>query len=413
MSGRCACIFPVLLLALLAPCAASAASAWGAPVNLAANGGFEREGLGIVAMWSTSAWLKTDEAVRFSVTSDAKHGGSRSFAIANLQPNDARAVQGIAVKPGAYYRLSCWICAQGVQTPSIGANISVLGATAVAGDLRDTGGKWQLVELYGKTGPRQEAIAVMVRLGFYGSLATGLALFDDFAIEELSGPPAGKAVANLDTTEMAVVQPTPFTTADEGMPVWLQRLLSFAWLRTLFTPPLLYLVMAGLALLVLAAIAVAVFALASALVTRRYGPVVAAPSGLIPITSLIAGFNVRSPQAGRPRGGRRRGAAHEIEHRGWARDPLDAPITVRRRRRDAGVDTFRMRSVNVSAGGLFLASDDISLLSLDDEVYLAVRRGDARVDLGRADVVRAGRDGFALRFIAPNVRIRLMLRGVS
>ncbi|OHD71914.1 MAG: hypothetical protein A2177_11675 [Spirochaetes bacterium RBG_13_68_11] len=171
--------------------------------------------------------------------------------------------------------------------------------------------------------------------------------------------------------------------------------------------------MAGLALLVLAAIAVAVFALASALVTRRYGPVATAPSGLIPIASLIAGFNVRSPQAGRPRGGRRRGAAHEIEHRGWARDPLDAPITVRRRRRDAGVDTFRMRSVNASAGGLFLASDDISLLSLDDEVYLAVRRGDARVDLGRAYVVRAGRDGFALGFIAPNVRIRLMLRGVS
>ncbi len=88
--------------------------------------------------------------------------------------------------------------------------------------------------------------------------------------------------------------------------------------------------MTVLALLVLAAIAVAVFALASALVTRRYGPAVAAPSGRIPITALISGFNSRSPQAGRPRGGRRRGAAHEIEHRGFARDQLEAPITVSR-----------------------------------------------------------------------------------
>ncbi len=120
------------------------------------------------------------------------------------------------MKPDTNYRLSCWIYAQGVETPSIGANISVLGATIAAGDLRDTGGKWQLVELYGKTGPQQQAIAVLARLGFYGSLATGLALFDDFAVEELAKPPAGKVVANLDTTEMVVVQSLPPTPSGEG-----------------------------------------------------------------------------------------------------------------------------------------------------------------------------------------------------
>ena len=299
-----------------------AAAAGGASANLAANGGFELEELGSVAMWSTSAWVQSDEAVRFFVTSDAKHGGSRSFAIANLQPNDSRAMQWIAVKPGTNYRLSCWIYAQGIETPSIGANISVLGATVAAGDLRDTGGNWQLVELYGKTGPQQQAIAVLARLGFYGSLATGLALFDDFTVEELAKPPAGKIVANLDTTDMVVVQSLPPTPSGEERPAWLQRLVSFRWLRTLFTPPWLYLVVTVLGLLVLAAIVVAVFALASALVTRRYGPAVAAPSGRIPITALISGFSSRSPQAGRLRGGRRRGAAHEIEHRGF--DPRPA-----------------------------------------------------------------------------------------
>lgn len=411
MSGRCSCILPVLLLFVLAPFGAAAAPA--ESPNLAANGGFEEEELGSVAMWSTSAWLQTDEAVRFFVTSDAKHGGSRSFAIANLQPNDSRAVQWIAVKPGTHYRLSCWIYAQGIDAPSIGANISVLGATVAAGDLRDTGGQWQLVELYGKTGPKQRAIAVAARLGFYGSLATGLALFDDFTVEEIAGPPAGKLVANLDSTSMVVVQSLPPSPSGAERPAWLQRLLSFAWLRALFSPPWLYLVLTVLGLLVIAAIAVAAFALASALVTRRYGPAIAAPSGRIPITALISGFSARAPAAGRPRGGRRRGAAHEIEHRSWARDALEAPVTVRRRRKDAGTDTFRLRTVNVSEGGLFLASEDISLLGLDDEVSLEVLRDNAKVELGRAYVVRAGRDGFALRLGAPNARIRLMLRGVS
>ena len=178
--------------------------------NLAANGGFELEELGSVAMWSTSAWVQSDEAVRFFVTSDTKHGGSRSFAIANLQPNDSRAMQWISVKPGTNYRLSCWIYAQGIETPSIGANISVLGATLAAGDLRDTGGKWQLVELYGKTGPQQQAIAVLARLGFHGSLATGLALFDDFTVEEDSRP------QEVETFEPVVVKARPSPTEVEA-----------------------------------------------------------------------------------------------------------------------------------------------------------------------------------------------------
>jgi hypothetical protein len=72
-----------------------------------------------------------------------------------------------------------------------------------------------------------------------------------------------------------------------------------------------------------------------------------------------------------------------------------------------------MRTVNACEGGLLLASEDISLLGLDDEVNLEVLRDNAKVELGRAYVVRAGQDGFALRFGAPNARIRQMLRGVS
>jgi hypothetical protein len=397
MRPKCARFLPIALLLALASVAPAGAA------ELVQNGGFEQEELGSIAMWSTSAWVQTDEAVRFFVTTDAKHGGSRSFAIANLQPNDSRLMQWIAVKPGTHYRISCWIYAQGVETPSIGANISVLGATVAAGDVRDTAGKWQLVELYGKTGPRQRAIAVLARLGFYGSLATGLALFDDFSVEELPGPPAGKAVASFETTDMVVVQPLP--PSAEPTTVTGQGRASAAVIPTA--------VVIVLGVLALAAIVVAVFALASTLVTRRYGPVATAVSGRIPIASLITGVASRPLAAGRPRGGRRRGAAHEIEHRSWTRDALKAPITVRRRRKDGGFDTFRMRTVNVSEGGLFVASEDISLLALDDEVSLEVLRDGAKVDLGRAWVVRADGDGFALRLAATNARIRLMLHGVS
>ncbi len=276
----------------------------------------------------------------------------------------------------------------------------MLGATVAAGDVRETAGQWRLVELYGKTGPRQEAIAVLARLGFYGSLATGLALFDDFSVEELPGPPTGRTIASFDTTDMMVVQPLP--TGATTTPAVRAPALGIPTAAVI-----------ALGVLVLAAIVIAVFALASSLVTRRYGPAAGAVAGRIPIAALISGTSSRPAAAGRPRGGRRRGAAHEIEHRSWNRNPLEAPITVRRRRKDGGFDTFRMRTDDVSEGGLHLASEDISLLALDDEVTLEVLRDGAKVELGRAWVVRADGDGFALRLAATNARIRLMLRGAS
>ena len=308
MRGRCARFLPITLLVLFAPAVGFAAVARGTAAELIQNGGFEQEELGSVAMWSTSAWVPTDEAVRFFVTSDAKHGGSRSFAIANLQPNDSRLMQWIAVKPGTHYRISCWVYAQGIDTPSIGANISVLGATVAAGDVRDTAGTWQLVELYGKTGPRQKAIAVLARLGFYGSLATGLALFDDFSVEELPGPPAGKTVTSLDTTDMVVIQPLP-SAPDETPTTERGR-----GLGAVAIAPATVIV---LALLVLAAIVVAVFALASALVTRRYGPIAAAARAGSP-----------SPRS--------------------SRDPSPAPR--RRDVREAGVDAARRTRSSTEAG---------------------------------------------------------------
>jgi hypothetical protein len=205
----------ILLLSLFALTAAC--PSLGALDNLVKNGGFETEELGMLSMWSTGAWVDTDDAVRFFMTEQAKHSGARGFAIANLKPNDSRGIQWVSVKTNTLYRLSAWVLAQKVATQGIGANISVLGSTSAAGDLKDTDGKWVYVELYGRTGPDQSSLAVLVRLGFYGSLATGVAVFDDVSLEEVASLPQGAKSISFGANEAAETFPVE-TSGEEGRP---------------------------------------------------------------------------------------------------------------------------------------------------------------------------------------------------
>jgi len=67
----------------------------------------------------------------------------------------------------------------------MGGNISVLGSTSAAGDLRDTGGLWERVRARGKDRTRAASARGCLSARFYGSLSTGIAVFDDIALEEL------------------------------------------------------------------------------------------------------------------------------------------------------------------------------------------------------------------------------------
>jgi hypothetical protein len=393
MSARSILTGLLVLLAALAVPAFPGASPNPVSRNLAANGGFESEELGNVAMWSFDAWIRTDEAVRFFLTTDQKHSGGRSLAIANLQPDDSRALQWIAVKPGTWYRIACWIYAQDVVTPAIGANISVLGTTVAAGNLRDTGGTWQRVELVGKTGAEQRAIAVLARLGFHGSLATGLALFDDFSVEELPGQPAGAKPASLDSTDTLVLQPLTAATPAQGLPL----------LTRLFTPPLVYIAAAAASLAVAAALVIAAITLA--LILRRQG----VPAASVPSASP----GPEKPMRRNRRGLRRRGAPGGWEHRAWNRSPLRAPVTVRRGLPGAAADLLQLQCMNASPGGLFLSGEPARALALDEEVSLEVRRPGRAVELGRARVVRVARDGVGISLAVPLARIRQALQNAS
>ena len=347
--------------------------------NLIVNDGFESDELGYLAMWSTEAYQNDAESVRFFATEEQKRTGARSFAIANLKPNDARALQWVRVEPDTYYRLSCWIMASGIGTEGVGANISVLGSTSAAGGLTDTKGQWQLVELWGKTGPEQHALGVMVRLGFYGNLATGIAIFDDVILQKMDAPPGGDTPvisfsSNASGGTLPVVRGAVASQAPPGFVS-----------RGLFN--------AALALLAVAFAAAAGFLWRSSTwrqLALRGGSAAArvsshADGGL----EDIAGGGATSLDRQRLRGKPAIQAPRAIEHRSSQRKPVTAEVSVRKKGRDGKVTILRLLTRDISDGGLFVLSDDLSILELDQEVSLDATVGGKAVALGKAIVMRA------------------------
>ncbi len=174
---------------------------WSAPAAVAAapaqlqNPGFE-QGAGQPDGWSRQLW-DSSGITEFRLESGAAHSGSKYVTIINRGPNHARYNQPIAVKPDTLYRFSVWIKTGGIPADQKGAALGVEGVALGSAGLRDTGGRWEPFELYGKTGPSQEQLTVMVTLGGFGHLTEGEASFDDLAVTQLDSAPAGVTVHNL------------------------------------------------------------------------------------------------------------------------------------------------------------------------------------------------------------------------
>jgi hypothetical protein len=398
--------------------------------DLIQNGGFEQDQLRMLAMWSTEAYLYSEDAVRFFTTEQLRHSGRRSLVIANLKPNDARAVQWVKVKPDTLYRLSCQMMAQQVETQSVGANISVLGSTSAAGDLRDTGNRWEYVELYGRTGPAQESLGVLVRLGFYGSLAKGIALFDDVRLEEVRAVPAAAAGKVIDFAEnkedrifrvmraeprvalRTLPAPAPAEARPEGAgageaepggagpaiaPGGAGRAGAPAGLRW----PIAAAALGALAAAMLVTALVALTRLGRLRRQQRAWPAAGrgkrGPTGKIPIQSLIEGADAQpagpptQPLGGRfsLRGRRRQDAPREIEHRGLARADTDAEALIRRAGGKGKAEVLKLSCENISDSGLYCSGPEPRNLFLDERVNVELTRGTRLVDLGPAIVVRS------------------------
>jgi len=159
--------------------------------NLLYNSSFEEIGYsGAPEGWIEGKWYR-DEGVSVLELSDEAYSGEYSVMVYNVDENDARFTQTIAVEPDSYYRLSCMVKAEKCGAGRNGAGISIENTFVSSDYVYDTNGEWVPLTLYGKTGADQKYITVMARVGGYGSLNTGRAWFDDLELVQLRQLPAG------------------------------------------------------------------------------------------------------------------------------------------------------------------------------------------------------------------------------
>ena len=166
-------------------------------VELLKNGSFEQvNDEGTPDGWLPESYLKYKDITRFEVT-EGKEG--KGVQIISYAPNDARYYQTVKVSPNTIYRFSGYIksSAQGGR----GANLSIADVYVFSEAVYETGGDWQYVELYGKTGAKQRQVTVFARLGGYSGEAEGEAIFDQLSLMAVKDTPMDVRLASLEKQE--------------------------------------------------------------------------------------------------------------------------------------------------------------------------------------------------------------------
>lgn len=176
--------------------------------NLLQNPGFEEIGAdGLPVGWKTDAYLNT-EGVTFYTVSDNAMSGAHSVQIENLDHNDARFCQTVAVEPSSFYRLSGYVKAWDTLDEGLGGNLSIKDVYVFSESVYDSPDEWQYVELYGVTDTDQHEVTVYARLGGYSGESFGTAMFDDLSLVKVDAPPEG-IVASRWYQPTAAVQDDP------------------------------------------------------------------------------------------------------------------------------------------------------------------------------------------------------------
>ena len=173
------------------------AAAEDAEINLVLNGDFSVTEGDQPSGWRQDMWLKEGESA-LCATADGYEGGA--VMVENLELNDARFAQTIAVEPDSLYRISGMILASGIEEGR-GANLSVYNVYSYSESLYDTHGQWQYVEFYGRTGPQQTELTVFARVGGYSALSRGRAWFDNIEVTLVNETPFGDIVQDLYPTQ--------------------------------------------------------------------------------------------------------------------------------------------------------------------------------------------------------------------
>ncbi|WP_223066990.1 glycosyltransferase family 39 protein [Paenibacillus caui] len=231
--------------------------------NLLGNSGFEQVGSGIPKIWSQDIWVTDQGASKLWIDDRQSHSGSSSAAIENVQPNHARWIQKVTVKPNTYYKISGWIKTEGLPQSSgsrrAGANLFISGVSAEYPQVYDTKGAWQKLEFTGITGPEQTTLVVAAGLGQYGALIKGKAYFDDITVEQTVKPASQNPVISMDTAKKETKWDTPVSFTSTVLMIGLfsiffaymykvfMRRNAFRKLRTQYMPGLVIFLLAALA----------------------------------------------------------------------------------------------------------------------------------------------------------------------
>ena len=165
--------------------------------NLIRNGTFTEVHNGMPSDWIPGMWL-TNVGTSY-LEAVTLEDGTTAALVENVAANDARFEQIVPVQENATYKLTARVRAEGCDTTKIGANVSFLGVYGSSDPVYDTNGGFETVTVYGQTGSGQTEITVCVRLGFYGSEASGRAWFTDVELTQVESAPVGVQVINLST----------------------------------------------------------------------------------------------------------------------------------------------------------------------------------------------------------------------
>ncbi len=164
-------------------------------VNLLKNADFEKVTDELLPeAWLPDAYERLPGTSLFEMTEGRSGQG---ILVNNIEYNDARFMQTVAVAPNTLYELSAFIKADAGEGK--GANVSVADVFIDWQSLQNTENGWKQIKNYGRTGPAQKELTVYARLGGYSAESLGTAAFDDLALVALKEAPEGVTVERWET----------------------------------------------------------------------------------------------------------------------------------------------------------------------------------------------------------------------
>jgi hypothetical protein len=172
--------------------------------NLLSNGDFSRGSGKAPDHWRTGGWNESPTVTRY----DWLHSGGSEpeLLIDNLQANDARWLQTLALEQGWYY-VGAEVRTEQVPPDAVGATVSLDEDGINSPDLRTDSG-WRNLGFYLKVGAHGADVDIALRLGGFGSLNTGRAFFRNARVVKLVTLPIdAKPVFDLSAVRRSLVAP--------------------------------------------------------------------------------------------------------------------------------------------------------------------------------------------------------------